>query len=681
MKSIETLEERVEDLEFDYAESERARHWLSKRLASTVESMRKLQAQHLMLRAMLQLHLHAIDSWPHRIVAARAMERCVHLRLARSFSHWHSAGQRKRVLRQLSQRIVRRMLHVQLASLFDAFCSRVSKRRREREVCTRVVLRMQRKVLVQAWDMFRGTVQQMMSRRRLIKKMGRWRNPHLQLYFEQWLDHVDRCRLEATKKEKHYLVEALRNAQDVSEQEERRELQATTEKTRRIEMCKRAVKKMLRHQLSMAWNEFVDCVLTTKENREKVRRVLARMQHRQLAGAFDCFAGAVETIVAQRDQIAKSVVKWRAPGVKRAVDRWLEYMDMMAQERAEQAQELARQELHDAARAKQTEAEAEAERRIEMCKRVVKKMLRHQLSMAWNEFVDCVLTTKENRETVRRVLARMQHRQLAGAFDCFSVGVSTTVRQRELCLRALNRLLRQLLATAWNSLLAFTDATKRNRATFSRVIGRMQYLTLARAWDTFSATVLQIKANQDLVQRVLARWRTPRLLVIFSAWTQLLDAEKSRAKSESSCRLYLCKKTIERMLRPVLQHSFYHWCEYQETVRQRFLAEKEQAHRQLREISTLGWSQAASAEMEKWLSREAAVAESSASIRVQNAQGSLAMLRVAEKMAETENDVPASCYAGEAAYTKHIRSALHFNAVDIAIHRDLHTQSCKQQDV
>ena len=66
------------------------------------------------------------------------------------------------------------------------------------------------------------------------------------------------------------------------------------------------------------------------------------MQHRQLAGAFDCFAGAVETMVAQRDKIAKSVVKWRAPGVKRVVDRWLEYMDMMAQERAEEAKEIAR---------------------------------------------------------------------------------------------------------------------------------------------------------------------------------------------------------------------------------------------------------------------------------------------------------------------------------------------------
>ena len=66
-----------------------------------------------------------------------------------------------------------------------------------------MVLRMQRKVLVQAWDMFRGTVQQMMSRRRLMK-MGRWRIP-LQMYFEQWLDR-DRCRLEATKKENNILL-------------------------------------------------------------------------------------------------------------------------------------------------------------------------------------------------------------------------------------------------------------------------------------------------------------------------------------------------------------------------------------------------------------------------------------------------------------------------------------------
>ena len=544
MKSIETLEERVEDLEFDYAESERARHWLSKRLASTVESMRRLQAQHLMLRAMLQLHLHAIDSWPHRIVAARAMERCVHLRLARSFSHWHSAGQRKRVLRQLSQRIVRRMLHVQLASLFDAFCSRVSKRRREREVCTRVVLRMQRKVLVQAWDMFRGTVQQMMSRRRLIKKMGRWRNPHLQLYFEQWLDHVDRCRLEATKKEKHYLVEALRNAQDVSEQEERRALQAKTEKTRRIEMCKRVVKKMLRHQLSMAWNEFVDCVLTTKENRETVRRVLARMQHRQLAGAFDCFAGAVETIVAQRDQIAKSVVKWRAPGVKRAVDRWLEYMDMMAQERAEEAQELARQELHDAAKATQTKAEAEAERRIEMCKRVVRKMLRHQLSMAWNEFVDCVARTKENRETVRRVLGRMQHRQLAGAFDCFAGAVESMAARREQVNKILARWRTPGVRIAVEGWLEYMDIMAQERA---REAQERVHRQLHLAADQMQTQLLdhQVKAQREAARRAELCHRAVKRVFrqhLSSAWNGFVAAIYASRRFGAAVRLLMIRQ-------------------------------------------------------------------------------------------------------------------------------------------
>jgi hypothetical protein len=84
------------------------------------------------------------------------------------------------------------------------------------------------------------------------------------------------------------------------------------------------------------------------------------------------------------------------------------------------AEKLAKQQLEEAARERQSMAEAEAERRIEMCKRVVQRMLRHQLLMAWNLFVDTVRETQHNRETVRKVLSRMQHRQLAGAFDCYA---------------------------------------------------------------------------------------------------------------------------------------------------------------------------------------------------------------------------------------------------------------------
>jgi septal ring factor EnvC (AmiA/AmiB activator) len=39
------LEDEVEDLKFDLTESERARHWLSQRLSSTIDSMRKLQVR------------------------------------------------------------------------------------------------------------------------------------------------------------------------------------------------------------------------------------------------------------------------------------------------------------------------------------------------------------------------------------------------------------------------------------------------------------------------------------------------------------------------------------------------------------------------------------------------------------------------------------------------------------
>ena len=78
-------------------------------------------------------------------------------------------------------------------------------------------------------------------------------------------------------------------------------------------------------------------------------------------------------------------------------------------------------------------ARAEAERRIEMFKRLVlQRMLRHEL-MAWNMLVHAVREPQHNRETVRKALSRMQHRQLAGAFDCYAGAVEMLVAQRKTC--------------------------------------------------------------------------------------------------------------------------------------------------------------------------------------------------------------------------------------------------------
>ncbi len=148
---------------------------------------------------------------------------------------------------------------------------------------------------------------------------------------------------------KKQLEEAARESQSMAE----------AEAERRIEICKRVVHRMLRHQLLMAWNVSVDTVREKQHSRETVRKVLGRMQHRQLAGAFDGYAGAVEMLVAQRKTLARMMAVWRTPGLKKAWEAWTEYLEIMDGERAHEAQELAKQQLEEAAREKQIRAQTD----------------------------------------------------------------------------------------------------------------------------------------------------------------------------------------------------------------------------------------------------------------------------------------------------------------------------------
>ena len=115
--------------------------------------------------------------------------------------------------------------------------------------------------------------------------------------------------------------------------------------------------------------------------------------------------------------------RWRTPGIRKAFDRWLEFVDVMLLERDMESKELAQQELLQELEANNTgrdlemtkveqQLRKEVQRRVDTCKRVVKRMLHHQLMLAWDSFVENVLTVKRNRETMRKVLARMTHRQV-----------------------------------------------------------------------------------------------------------------------------------------------------------------------------------------------------------------------------------------------------------------------------
>ena len=132
---------------------------------------------------------------------------------------------------------------------------------------------------------------------------------------------------------------------------------------------------------------FCECIASTKRKRAIVGKVLHRMTHQRLAGAFDCYSGAVAIVLEQRAKVAKTIARWRSPWLKKAFEVWGVYVDMSIEERAEDAREMVRNRLQEAAEHQQCMAATEAERRIETCKKVVKRMLHQQLAISWGTFL------------------------------------------------------------------------------------------------------------------------------------------------------------------------------------------------------------------------------------------------------------------------------------------------------
>ena len=162
------------------------------------------------------------------------------------------------------------------------------------------------------------------------------------------------------------------------------------------------------------------------------------MQHRQLAGAFDCFAGAVETMTSRRKQVTKIFARWCSSGLRKSVDRWLEYMEMRAQEHAREVQERVHLQLHQAADLMQTQlldqqvkAQREAARRAELCHRAVTRVFRQHLWHAWHGFMAAIYASRRFGAAVRLLMIR-QGRRVLESWRWFT---QTRQRARALCAR------------------------------------------------------------------------------------------------------------------------------------------------------------------------------------------------------------------------------------------------------
>ena len=145
---------------------------------------------------------------------------------------------------------------------------------------------------------------------------------------------------------------------------------AEAQAARRLELCERAVKRMLREHLKAAWNEFVECVSCAREKREAMRRVLARclarVHNRVLADGFARYASIVHALTEQKEsekmrarkseRVARAIARWKAPAVREAFECWLEYAFLQRQMQAQKAVELER----DTERQREKEAAEQA---------------------------------------------------------------------------------------------------------------------------------------------------------------------------------------------------------------------------------------------------------------------------------------------------------------------------------
>jgi hypothetical protein len=65
------------------------------------------------------------------------------------------------------------------------------------------------------------------------------------------------------------------------------------------------------------------------------------MQHVALAGAFDKFLGMVGQLRATRQIVEKAIGRWRTPAMATTMWAWMEHMDVVAQERKDEALDAA----------------------------------------------------------------------------------------------------------------------------------------------------------------------------------------------------------------------------------------------------------------------------------------------------------------------------------------------------
>jgi hypothetical protein len=164
-----------------------------------------------------------------------------------------------------------------------------------------------------------------------------------------------------------------------------------SEKQRRREQAKRIGQRLLKSQLAYAFDWYACRVSDVRRKRDACRRVVLRMQHVALAGAFDMFIGTVGQLKAHRQMVERAMCRWKVPAIATAMWAWMEYIQVVAQERKEESLDQTRNQLSGMSDV------AKTENKKARCKRIIQRMLHRQLTAAFDCFYEAISLRVEHR--------------------------------------------------------------------------------------------------------------------------------------------------------------------------------------------------------------------------------------------------------------------------------------------
>jgi hypothetical protein len=176
-------------------------------------------------------------------------------------------------------------------------------------------------------------------------------------------------------------------------------------------------------------------------------------------------------------------------------------------------------------------AAREANRYIDTCKRVVKRMLHQQLAASWSLFCESVEQSKANRETVDKVLKkRMSHRSLALALECYAAAAGVIITQREKVEKV------------------------------EKVIARLRSTRLTKAFEAWVAYVGEIKDEQAEETIMM----TKQLLKDAASNAAAQGAQQAKATEEANRRIDTCKRVVQRIV--LRLHLTSAWAFFKERI-------------------------------------------------------------------------------------------------------------------